>query len=235
MSSPRLPFVPVTASKDSSLSDLVQYNLKDAFDDFGIYQAVGWTDEMVEVFKAVQVYGRRLAGRWHMSSTPLDTYTTDQRNFIQYFILSLPPRRSDPNDSRCALYECCRVALQIFSVGTIFPVLDTADRPVTEELVKDFYAMLVTYYPTLTVVKDSDPLVLRLLRWAITVFGIAAYDTPYQNQSVDMLRAALVQEPDISFLDFKKANLEPVLWIDMTCDSGARAFWGRAFGPAENA
>jgi hypothetical protein len=203
------------------------------FQYYSEYLVIGWTYRMAEVVEAVKVYCNRIAGYCSGTTSVADDLTniSDQRNFIQYTILALPrqlPLSAVDYVWSEVVYECCRLTLLIYSQGVVFPMTRSA-RETREKLVARLYELLVTYYQSLCQKQSFlNPTIQNLMRWVITIGGIASHDTAYRNGYLAILKTLFVNNSVPPFRNFKE-KLKSVLWMDMACDSGGQALWNEAF------
>jgi hypothetical protein len=95
LSKPVVPFISLSrpfCTVPPTLLEMVGFDLEDVYRDFNVYRSFGWTEEMATVFEAVKVYGSRVVEHRHdLSLCRSVSQVIDQRNLIQYMILSLPP------------------------------------------------------------------------------------------------------------------------------------------------
>jgi hypothetical protein len=117
----------------------------------------------------------------------------DERNFIQHNVLSLPlfvdlsmaDRKSGVCGSTEAetIYEGCRLALQIYNLGVIFPV-PPFTGPI-EKLIISLYELLMTHYQIIMMGKDFRANIKWLVKWAVMIGGIASQNAwNYRNQYI---------------------------------------------------
>jgi hypothetical protein len=231
LSKPIAPFIPLSRpfrTVPPTLLEMVDFDLNDIYRDFNVYCSFGWTEEMATVFEAVKVYGSRVVEHRHeLSERGSISQVIDQRNLIQYMILSLPPSNltvSNTEDNwKLAIYECCRLALVMYSLSVVFPTSAMVNS--FETLVEYLYNVLETHYPIFMTLASTNPLISRVLQWVTTLGGIVAQDTSYQSNYSAILHALLAHEHYADFDDFKSAVLEPILWVGTACDHAAQDLW----------
>jgi hypothetical protein len=184
---------------------------------------IGFTAELAEVFQAMKAY-TSIVEKYHDGSTskPDLCRISNQRNFVQYRLLSLPPAGKLDQDFRKShpVYEICRLAGLIFGVGVIFPLpAQTAPLPT---LVKLLQAELQESR------LESNwwfPDAVGVLIWALTLGGIAATGLPNRTWFV----AALGRVTACCGLSSRWRDLKPVLdgilWLDCACNFGGEQLW----------
>ena len=230
LSKPVVPYISLSqpfCTVPPSLLEMVGFDLEDVYRDFNVYRSFGWTEEMATVFEAVKVYGSRVVEHRHELPRRSVSQVIDQRNLIQYMILSLPPSNLTVGNAednwKLALYECCRLALVMYSLSVVFPTSAIVNS--FETLVERLYDVLEIRFPIFITLAWTHAPISRVLQWVITLGSIIAQDTSYQSKYSTMLHALLAQEHYRDFEDFKRSALEPILWIDTACDHAARDLW----------
>jgi hypothetical protein len=183
---------------------------------------IGFTAELAEVFQAMKAY-TSIVEKYHDGSTtkPGLCRISNQRNFVQYRLLSLPPAGKLDQDFRKShpVYEICRLAGLIFGVGVIFPLpAQTAPLPT---LVKLCQAELQESR------LESDwwfPDAVGVLIWVLTLGGIAATGLPNRIWFVAALGRVTACSGLSSWRDLKPV-LDRILWLDSACDFGGQQLW----------
>jgi hypothetical protein len=146
---------------------------------------------------------------------------SNQRNFVQYRLLSLPPAGKLDQDfrKRHPVYEICRLAGLIFGVGVIFPLpAQTAPLPT---LLKLLQAELQESR------LESDwwlPDSVGVLIWVLTLGGIAATGLPNRTWFVAALGRVTARSGLARWRDLKPV-LDQILWLDSACDFGGQQLW----------
>jgi hypothetical protein len=183
---------------------------------------IGCTVELVEVFQVMKAYTSIVKKYQDGSITEPDLYRIcNQRNFVQYRLLSLLPAQNLDQDFRTShpVYEICRLAGLIFGVGVIFPLpAQTAPLPT---LVKLLQAELQE--PRL----ESDwwfPDAVGVLIWVLTLGGIAATGLPNRIWFVATLGRVTARSGLARWRDLKPV-LDQILWLDSACDFGGQQLW----------
>jgi hypothetical protein len=181
-----------------------------------------FTAELTEVFQLMKAF-MSIIEKYHDGSItkPDLCRISNQRNFIQHRLLSLPPAAILDADFRKnhPVYEICRLAALVFSVSAIFPLpVQTAPLPT---LVKLLQAEL----------QDSGlksdwwfPDAAGVLIWALTLGGIAATGTPNRTWFVAAL-AYLSAYRGLSNWQDLELILDRVLWLDSACGLGGQHLW----------
>jgi hypothetical protein len=183
---------------------------------------IGFTAELAEVFQAMKAYTSIVEEYQDGSTTEPDLCRiSNQRNFVQHRLLSLPPARNLDQDFRKShpVYEICRLTGLIFGVGVIFPL--PAQTTPFPALVKLLQAELQE--PSL----ESDwwfPDAVGVLIWVLTLGGIAATGLPNRTWFVAAL-ARVTARSGLSRWRDLNAVLDRILWLDSACDFGGQQLW----------
>jgi hypothetical protein len=184
----------------------------------------GFTTELAEVFQAMKAYTSIVEKYQDGSTTEPDLRRiSDQRNFVQHRLLSLPPAGKLDQDFRKShpVYEICRLAVLIFGVGVIFifPLpartapLPTLVRLLQAELQESSF--------------ESDwwfPDAVEVLIWVLTLGGIAATGLPNRTWFVAALGRVSACSGLSRWRDLKPV-LDGILWLDCACDFGGQQLW----------
>jgi hypothetical protein len=146
---------------------------------------------------------------------------TNQRNLVQYHLLSLPPAgQFDKNfRKRYPVYEACRLAGLIFGVGVTFPL--PAQTAPFSTLVRFLQAELqASGLESTWPCRDA----VRILLWVLTVGGIAATGFPERAWFVATLGRVIARSRLSRWQDLKQV-LEPMPWLDSACGYAAKKLW----------
>ena len=149
-------------------------------------------------------------------SGPNPRMICDQRNLIQYHLMSFPPARSLTGAN--PFYEVCRISAIIYSVGVTFP-LPGAGAPFAS-----LARTLKTELQVLGPCCDWPSLDANILVWLLTLGGIAATGLSERKWFVVALarqarRALLCQWQEL------KQALKATLWLDSACDRAGEQLW----------
>lgn len=178
----------------------------------------GLSLELAEVLQAMKSYTsileRYLYGD---TSAPSANLMCDQRNLIQYRLMSLPPARDV--DERNYLYEVCRISAIIYSVGVTFPLPGVgAPFAALARLLKAQLEDWISYSHLLSLK------VVKLFIWIVTLGGIAASDLHERTWFVEALsKFAEIAKLD-QWLELKQ-TLKTILWLDKACDMAGEKLW----------
>ncbi|KAH8805386.1 hypothetical protein F5884DRAFT_445870 [Xylogone sp. PMI_703] len=219
---PILDFIPYSPSTSPTLQSMLNFNWSDVERDFGVYRSIGLSDNMLEVFQAMKELEKKL----NPTTGAEFALYTDQRNITQYYILSLPQVDTTRNIHwKDAVYEACRLALILYSMGVTFPMTLTAGP--WSRLATELHTLLKDNYSTLAVEESYHSAEFTLIRWAVTIGGIAAYETSYRPYFVLLLSKLLPASLILSgsFEDFKSNTLKKILWLDSACDVAGQRIW----------
>jgi hypothetical protein len=200
---------------------MLNFKSSDAEREFGIYRTIGLSDGTLEVLQAMREYEKIIP-----RATEVDpALYADQRNLLQYNLLSLPSTDTTRDIHwKDAIYESCRLALIIYSMGVTFPMTLTAGP--WRRFITELYTVLRANHSKLLVEESYHPIAFRLLRWIVTVGGIAAYGTSYRTYFV-LLLSSLSPDTTLSdsFEDFKTRDLKKILWLESACDAAGERMW----------
>jgi hypothetical protein len=150
---------------------------------------------------------------------------SDQRNFVQYQIMSLPAA-SELGEvfTQChPAYEAFRISAVVFGVGVIFP-LPPNTAPFAQlthllQLELEFHRHIWELW---------SPDALRIFIWVLILGGSAATGMPERRWFVCELGKVASKCSIFSWYDVKQA-LKQVIWLDCACDAVARQLWDDAF------
>jgi hypothetical protein len=183
---------------------------------------IGFTAQLAEVFQAMKAY-ITIVERYQQGCMvePDMCQLSDQRNLIQYHLLSLSSAREFGQNfsQNCPVYEICRLAGLIFSIGVIFPL--PAQTAPFQTLVR----LLQVELQRLNLESTwCTPDGRRVLIWALTLGSIAAAGFPEKTCFVAALGKLVVHYGLSRWRDLKQV-LESILWLDTACDSAAQQLW----------
>ena len=205
------------------MSDLLGFGSNDIQRSLGQYYRVGFTKELAETFHAMKIYTSMLDGYQRGALKTFDlSLIADQRNIIQHHVLSLP-RASEIKVVFTVkvkgVYEVCRIATLIFSMGVMFPLqkLSTAYNPLVKQLkleLLELKAMMDIYQPE----------VLDLVIWVATLGAIAAEKTIERSWFVHVLKH-LTEHARISRWNDLEERLERILWLRNACNDAGYRLW----------
>lgn len=192
--------------------------------DFSRLLGLGLTIELATVLVAMQVYEHTVHQFSDGALLGLDPASIcDQRNLIQYTLLSLAPPKDSVHFLRShPIYEPIRLAALIYSVTVIFPIPPPA-------------VPLGSLTRTLrSALRESD---MRsgwassweaqcLLLWVLLIGGVAARDLPEERMWYIAALGRLTAQRSIKrFEDLKLQVLTKVLWLEQACDVAGRSLW----------
>ncbi|RHZ54403.1 uncharacterized protein CDV56_104943 [Aspergillus thermomutatus] len=225
LSKPLFEYIPLHAPRQGlNLQELLGYTSLDVQLGFGRLRQIGFTPEMADVFQALRVYTNIVIEHMKESQPNPDlSLICDQRNLVQYHLLSLPSA-SDlascfPSRHHETVYEACRLAALIYAVGVTFP-LPSQCTPLPR-LAKLVHEALQT--PDAPFIWAHSQARVALL-WILTLGGIAAENLPEREWFVHTLRQAASNHGICRWPDLK-AVLEFMLWYDAACDQPGQILW----------
>jgi hypothetical protein len=224
ISCPQFPFFPLEGdtSPIPSLQSYLGFSSTDLKDGFLRLCKIGFTADLAEVFQAMKAYISIVERYKEPSITKPDMCRiTNQRNFVQYHLLSLPPAGQFDKNFRQSypVYESCRLAGLIVGVGVTFPLpAHTAPFQTLVRLLQiELQASdLESAWPC----QDA----VRALIWVLTIGGIAATGLPEGAWFVATLRRVTVRSGLSRWQDLKQV-LESMLWLESACDRVGKQLW----------
>jgi hypothetical protein len=221
-SCPQLPFIPLQGEMNPTLQDQLGFGPTDLEDGFMRLCKIGFTTELAEVYQAMKTYMSIVETYQDGSASEPDLCRiSDQRNLVQYHLLSLPSAGQFNRKFRqnYPVYETCRLTGLIFGVGVIFPL--PARTAPFQTLVKLLQAELwESNLESTWCSRDAAGVLL----WILTVGGIAAIGLPERAWFVATLGWATARF-DLSRWRDLKQFLELMPWLDSACDSAGQQLW----------
>ncbi|KAF9895243.1 hypothetical protein FE257_000145 [Aspergillus nanangensis] len=222
---PVFGFFPLRESRRNiTLPDLLGYTSLDAERHFGHLRQIGLTSDLIETYHAMHVYTTIVEG--HLQNNPLaidESLLADQRNLVHFKILSLPTASQidgfNGYQNNEIIYEACRLAGLIFSVGVILP-LPAQSSPLAQ--LATLIKALMQFFNTPAI--WSHPHARVTLLWVLTLGGIAAENMPERAWYVSLLRQSARQNCVSSWSDLRSV-LGMILWWDTACDLPGRNLW----------
>jgi hypothetical protein len=205
------------------MSDLLGFGACDAQRSLGRYYRIGFTQELGATFHAMKIYTSMLDQYQRGALKSLDlSLIADQRNIIQHHVISLPTAAEIKVISTTkvkGVYEVCRIAALIFSMGVILPLqkLCTAYHP----LVKQLKVELLELNDTVDIYEQG---LLDLIIWVTTLGAIAAEKTPERSWFVEALKH-LTEPARLSRWDGLEERLERILWLRNVCNDAGYRLW----------
>ncbi|KAG2413962.1 hypothetical protein HFD88_003153 [Aspergillus terreus] len=223
---PVFTFYPLCESrKNLSIHELLGYNTMDAERRYGHLQQLGLTPELIDVYQAMHIYTGIVDGHLRKNPSKIDeALLADQRNLVHHTMLSIPTASqsdgfSGYNNNEEIIYEACRLAGLVFSVGVILP-LPAQSTPLTQ-LATLIKALMQFFNPAIV---WSHPHARMTLLWVLMMGGIAAENTPERAWYVSTLRQAACENGVASWADMRKV-LSNILWWDIACDQPGHRLW----------
>jgi hypothetical protein len=137
---------------------------------------------------------------------------------VQKHVMLLPTAKelNITASSGPSIYECCRLAAIIFSVGVIFPIPNTYD--VLQTLVQRLKAAI-----EVSGIESYSAECSEVFLWILVLGGIAALEKPERPWFVSQL-ALLVKGLKIDWVGAQHI-LETFLWLDIACSASGRHLW----------
>jgi hypothetical protein len=177
--------------------------------------------ELHDLWKVIQqmceftiIVENHVQGRW----TPRTfTMLIDQRNFVQHSLMSLKTKQElYDNDSVVIepLYECCRLAVIVYSFLVIFPIPPVAGP--FEALAQQLGAEFTTVN-----LHDQNLSTSKLLLWVLMMGAIAAIGLPERRWFLSHIQT-LSAHMGIAKWEEMKEILQLFLWLPSTSDPDGR-------------
>jgi hypothetical protein len=227
LSQPVFEYIPFhELRQDLTLQELLGYTSLDVELGFGRLRQIGFTPEMADVFQALRVYTNIVIEHMKASQPNPDlSLLCDQRNLVQYHLLTLPSARDltnyFPHPHHKPVYEACRLAALIYAVGVTFPLpSQCSPLPRLAKLLQQALHLHTPNAPSIWTHPQAQP----ALRWVLTLGGIAAENRPEREWFVHTLAQAALTNGIYSWSDLK-AVLEFMLWYDTACDRAGYTLW----------
>lgn len=222
LSRPRLPFAPLQENIRPNLQEMLGFGNIEIELDIGQCSDIGFTQQLSEVFQAIKIYISTLEDfekcKQSLRKETRLCLMADQRNLIQYVLLSLPSAEqiSDFSPEGPLLYDACRISGLIFSIGVIFPLPYEAGA--LQKLTKILKLELQRIpRPCL-----QSPRAQGVLIWILTIGGIAAIDALERSWFVTQLKT-MVEMSSLRDWSQLKRVLRRTLWLDSACDLAGRS------------
>jgi hypothetical protein len=226
LSQPAFEYIPFHEPRQGlTLQELLGYTSLEVELGFGRLRQIGFTLEMADVFQALRVYTNIVIEHITMPHPNPDlSLLCDQRNLVQYHLLTLPSARSlttwFPHPHHQTIYESCRLAALIYAVGVTFPLpSQCSPLPRLAHLLQE----TLQETPDATSLWTHPQAQVALL-WALTLGGIAAENRPERAWFVQTLSQAAVNNGIYSWSELKSV-LEFMLWYDTACDRAGYSLW----------
>lgn len=183
---------------------------------------IGFTADLAEVFQIMKVF-ISIIEKYHDGSTtePDLCRISNQRNFVQHHLLSLPPAAKLGRDFRKShpVYETCRLAALVFSVSAVFPL------PAQTAPLSTLVSLLHVELQDSSLKSDQRfPDVVRVLIWALILGGIAATGLPNRAWFVAALAQVSANHGLSEWQDLKLV-LDRMLWLDSAYGITGQQLW----------
>ncbi|KAE8397192.1 hypothetical protein BDV37DRAFT_289632 [Aspergillus pseudonomiae] len=223
---PSFPFLPLQVErKNYSLQEMLGYTMADVDRHYGRLRRVGLTTEVMEVFYAMDVY-MSIVDVYLKGNHIRTNYSlmADQRNMVQYTLLTLPPisqlaRLSSYYQHHEVLYEACRLAGCIYGSGVIFPL-----PPQSTPLAELSGLLKGTLKASDSLTGWKQPHARIALFWVVTLGGIAAEGTMYREWYVSTL-LEMTRYSQITCWADLRAIVVMLPWYDDACNDAGESLW----------
>ncbi|GMF74183.1 unnamed protein product [Aspergillus oryzae] len=204
---------------------MLGYTMADVDRHYGRLRQIGLTTEILEVFHAMDLYMSIVDAYLKGNQIRTDySLLADQRNLVQYTLLSLPaasqlPGFSGYHQRHEIIYEACRLAGCIYGSGVVFP-LPPQSTPLAKlsGLLKG-----VLEVPDCLTVWDQPQARVTLL-WVLALGGIAAEGTADRDWYVATLMQTARDSHITCWADLR-AIVVLLPWYDAACDDAGNNLW----------
>ncbi|PYH43923.1 Zn(II)2Cys6 transcription factor domain-containing protein [Aspergillus saccharolyticus JOP 1030-1] len=223
LTKPQIPFYSAGGHGNSDWR--FYFSLPEGCFDQGVleFAKVGLPFSLACVFQGSVMYSSMVHAYVNGDHAPHHTsLLCDIRNLVHFHVMSLRPG-DEFEDSKCyPLYEACRLALMIYSVGVIFPIppvgspLPLLALRLREELCTSSYFE-----------KDASEADDGLLAWIIVMGGIAALGTEERPWFAQRL-ASVANAISASSWSILRAQLKLFPWLACACDNAGERLWEEA-------
>jgi hypothetical protein len=220
---PHFPFISLQGATSPKMSDLFGFGLCDIQHSLGQYYCIGFTQELAATVHAMKIYTSILDRYQRGAVKNLDlALIADQRNIIQHHVMSLPTAAEIKvvfTVKGKGVYEVCRIATVIFSMGIILPLqkLCTAYNP----LVKKLKSELLDLQDTVDI---YQPEVFDLVIWVTVLGAVAAEKTTERSWFVHTLKN-LTEPLLLSGWRDLEERLEGIVWLRNACNEAGYRLW----------
>jgi hypothetical protein len=232
LSCPRFRFISQEDDINPTLQGLLCFGQTDLEDGFMRLCTIGFTEELAEVYQAMKTY-ISIIEKYQEGATsePDMCKISNQRNLVQYHLLSLTPANQlgDQFRRNYPIYETCRLTGLIIGVGIIFPL--PAHTAPLQMLVRCLQAELrAANFDAVFCSRDATGVLL----WILTLGCIAATDMPEKVWFVVKLGRVAARLGLLKWQHAKRV-LELMPWLDSACSSAGRKVWGAIDGSSASA
>lgn len=234
-----MPFIPLGGNdsdinESRSLQGRFNFTPTDVDAHFSHLYPLEFTFELAETLHAMRIYTSIVNDYLDGSLVDPDmSLISDHRNCVQHAIMSLPAGRDlGPGfENDHPMYEICRLAAVIFSVGVIFPLPgEAAPIPaLVRQLVAELQTPCLLEQSYWSSSSSSSSAAVQVLLWVLTLGGIAAATgetIPERSWLVASLqRFAIHHAGKFRWIDLKREILEQMVWLDSACDAAGQELW----------
>ncbi|KAL4733931.1 hypothetical protein BDV11DRAFT_213281 [Aspergillus similis] len=220
LTTPQIPFYSVRGHENSDLR--FYFSSPSGMFDHGVqkFKNAGLPFPLAYVSQGFVMYSSMVHAYVNGDNIPHDTgLLCDIRNLVHFHVMALPAGVDFDDNELHPVYEACRIALIIYSVGVIFPI-----PPVGSPI--QLLAVLLHRELSKETLLDQHTLEAGngLLAWLITMGGIAAHHTKERSWFAREL-AAVTSRTSISSWSSLRAQLKAFPWLDCACDNGGERLW----------
>jgi hypothetical protein len=220
---PKYPFVSLY-DKNPSLQDILASHSTGDFR-LDLSLSMYLSSDILDVLQAMRAYTMTVEAYHKGAPLGIEGHKLcDQRNLIQWHVLSLPAASQLAMDFLTShpLYETCRISAVIFSLGVTFP-LPPENAPLSI-LAKLLRVELCRFEDDMI---WSCPVAIRVLCWALTLGGMAAEGARDREWFVSKLKAISPRHALSGWVAVKSV-LKSVVWLDCACEFGGNKLWDEA-------
>ncbi|KAK2776983.1 hypothetical protein FQN53_002449 [Emmonsiellopsis sp. PD_33] len=231
LTKPPVPFYPLspTTPIPPTLPTVLNYTPADFHHGFGPFiTTLNFPPPLAETYQAMLSYQSIVSTYLDGAVTnPITATMIDQRNIVQYTLLSLPG--SDEMDAsfraRHPVYETARLAALTYNIGVLFPLPPmTAPFERLVPLLKSALEQALTSVNWAASVRAT-----QLLLWVLVVGGIAAMGMGERGWFVGVLRR-VVRQVGVVGWEGLKGWVGGIMWLECACDPGGKDLWREVEG-----
>ncbi|PYH98272.1 hypothetical protein BO71DRAFT_64268 [Aspergillus ellipticus CBS 707.79] len=223
LSPPPLPFFPLSGNMIDEVKPENTHKWDEMPIQFGEFCKIGFTPALADVYQQLAGYTRVITKFVEGETINFGRQAMcDQRNLIQYRLMALPTSVCLVEPS--PVYEACRIAAIIYSIGVTFPLPGVgAPFPTLVKSLKAELQQVELHSPWAASVNG-----IRLLLWVLTMGGIAATDTTEQQWFVKIASRVVPRSLALDWRETRR-SLREFLWLDSACDMAGKQFWTQVY------
>ncbi|KAK2807999.1 hypothetical protein FQN50_005081 [Emmonsiellopsis sp. PD_5] len=231
LTKPPVPFYPLspTTPTPPTLPTVLNYTPTDFHHGFGPFiTTLNFPPPLAETYQAMLSYQSTVSTYLDGAITnPITATMIDQRNIVQYTLLSLPgsDEMDDSFRARHPVYETARLAALTYNIGVLFPL-----PPMTAPFERLVPLLKSALQGALVRVNWAASVrATQLLLWVLAVGGIAAMGMGERGWFVGVLRR-VVRQVGVVGWEGLKGMVGGIMWLECACDPGGKDLWREVEG-----